>query len=170
METPTPPLTSALVEIARLEGEGHVQELKICLTAVVSVVALSIAFAAPAQAQNQAGGSLVHVQIAGLNVLVPVGVAANLCDVNANILAAQAREGGAECTATSTSTASPGQGGGGGGNQAGGSLVNVQIGDTTVAIPLAVAANICDVNVNVLALQLRTGGATCEAASDAEAS
>ncbi len=146
------------------------KSIKSRLTAVASVVALSMAFAAPAQAQNEAGDSLVNVQIAGLNVLVPVGVAANLCDVNANILAAQAREGGAECTATSTSTASPGQGGGGGGNQAGGSLVNVQIADTTVAIPIAVAANICDVNVNLLAQQLRTGGATCTATSDAEAS
>lgn len=139
------------------------------LTAVASVLALSIAFAAPAQAQNEAGDSLVNVQIAGLNVLVPVGVAANLCDVNANLLIAeQVREGGAECTATSTSTASPGQGGGGG-NQGRGSLVNVQIADTTVAIPIAVAANICDVNVNVLAQQIRSGGATCEATSNSQA-
>jgi len=145
------------------------KSIKSRLTAVASVVALSMAFAAPAQAQNQAGDSLVNVQVADLNVLVPVGVAANLCDVNANVLAAQAREGGATCTATSTSTASPGQSGGGG-NQAGNSLVNVQIDDTTVAIPIAVAADICDVNVNILAQQLRTGGATCEATSSAQAS
>lgn len=141
------------------------------LTAVASVVALSMAFAAPAQAQNQAGDSLVNVQISDLNVLVPVGIAANLCDVNANVLAAQARQGGAQCTADADSTASPGRGGGGGGggnNQAGNSLVNVQIDDTTVAIPIAVAANICDVNVNILALQIREGGATCNATSSAE--
>lgn len=82
----------------------------------------------------------------------------------------QARQGGAECTATSTSTATPGQSGGGG-NQAGNSLVNVQLADTTVAIPIAVAANICDVNVNALiAQQVRDGGATCEATSNANAS
>jgi hypothetical protein len=79
------------------------------LTAVASVVALSMAFAAPAQAQNQAGDSLVNVQIGDLDVLVPVGVAANLCDVNANVLSEQGRQGRAECTADATSTASPGQ-------------------------------------------------------------
>lgn len=145
------------------------KSIKSRLTAVTSVVALSMAFAAPAQAQNEAGDSLVNVQVADLNVLVPVGIAANLCDVNANVLAAQERQGGAECTATSTSTASPGQSSGGG-NQAGNSLVNVQIDDTTVAIPIAVAADICDVNVNILAQQVRDGGATCEATSNAQAS
>jgi hypothetical protein len=139
------------------------------LTAVASVVALSMAFAAPAQAQNQAGDSLVNVQIGDLDVLVPVGVAANLCDVNANVLSEQGRQGRAECTADATSTASPGQSGGGG-NQAGHSLVNVLIDDTTVAIPVAVAANICDVNVNVLAKQVRDGGGSCAATSSAEAS
>jgi hypothetical protein len=147
------------------------KSIKSRLTAVGSVVALSIAFAAPAQAQNQAGDSLVNVQVADLTVLVPVSVAATLCDVNANILAAQAREGGAECTATSTSTASPAPSDGGGGNQAGSSLVNVQLDDTTVAIPVAVAADICDVNINaLLAEQLRTGGATCEATANSQAS
>jgi hypothetical protein len=38
-------------------------------------------------------------------VAVPVGVAANVCDVNANVLATQANNGGASCTATSTSQA-----------------------------------------------------------------
>ncbi len=146
------------------------KSLKSRLTAVASVVALSMAFAAPAQAQNEAGDSLVNVQVAGLNVLVPVSVAANLCDVNANILAAQAREGGATCTADATSTASPAPSEGGG-NEAGGSLVNVQLADTTVAIPISAAANICDVNVNaLLAEQVRSGGATCEATSNSETS
>src|ERR671923_205008 len=99
---------------------------------------------------------------------LPVCVAANLCDVNANVLAEQVREGGADCTATAESIATPGQnGGGGGGNQAGNSLINVQISDVFVLIPIAIAANICDVNVNILAQQLRDGGATCEAASTA---
>ena len=116
---------------------------------------------------NQAGDTLVNVQISDVTVLVPVGVAANLCDVNANVLAEQARADGATCEATAESIATPGQGGGGGGNQAGNSLVNVQIDDLTVEIPIAIAANICDVNVNILAQQLRLGGATCEAVADA---
>ena len=58
----------------------------------------------------------------------------------ANVLAAQERNGGAECDATSTATAQPPSGGGGGGNNAGGSLVNVPIDDLTVAVPIALAA------------------------------
>lgn len=139
------------------------------LATVVSVMAVSLAFAAPASAQNQAGDSLVNVQLSDINVLVPIGVAANLCDVNANILAQQERNGGAQCEATATSTATPGNGGGGGGNRAGNSLVNVQLDDVTVAVPIALAANICDVNVNVLAQQLRNGGASCTADSNASA-
>lgn len=48
-------------------------------------------------------------------------------------------------------------------------LVNVAVTDTTVQVPVAVAANICDVAVNVLASQLADGAAPCDAASDAVA-
>lgn len=57
----------------------------------------------------------------------------------------------------------------------GGGLVNVQVTDVidditvtitdinvSLAAALQLAANLCDVNVNVLAVQLREGGATCE--------
>jgi hypothetical protein len=37
---------------------------------------------------------------------VPIGIAANLCDVNANVLAAQLRTGETTCTATAESIAS----------------------------------------------------------------
>jgi hypothetical protein len=37
--------------------------------------------------------------------------------------------------------------------------------DVNVGVALNLAANICDVNVNVLAQQLRNGGATCETAT-----
>ena len=36
-------------------------------------------------------------------------------------------------------------------------------------IPISVAANVCDVNVNVLAEQLRNGGANCDADAAADA-
>ena len=142
---------------------------KLVALLVVSVAAL--AMSSTAAAQHQAGDSLVNVQIGDITALVPIGVAANLCDINANVLAVQAREGGAECTATATSTATPGPGNknDNGGHQAGNSLVNVQIGDVTLMLPIAIAANVCDVNVNILALQLRQGGATCTADADAEA-
>jgi hypothetical protein len=130
---------------------------------VVAMVA-AMGIAGSASAQHEAGDSLVNVQIGDVTILVPVSVAANLCDVNLNVLAEQRRTGGATCEATAESIASPGRGeAGGGGHQAGNSLVNVQVGDITVLLPLAVAANVCDVNVNVLAQQLRQGGASCDA-------
>jgi hypothetical protein len=139
------------------------------MAAFISVFAVSLAFAAPASAQNQAGDSLVNVQLSGIDVLVPIGVAANLCDINANVLAAQERDDGAECTANAESVATPGQNGGGSGNTAGDSLVNVQISDVEVLVPIALAANICDVNINALAAQDRQRGASCTAVSDATA-
>ncbi|MBA3527143.1 MAG: hypothetical protein H0T82_09520 [Sphingomonas sp.] len=55
---------------------------------------------------------LNDTQIAALNnlnvpitVQVPIGVAANVCDVSANVLAQQAKNGGATCTAESGSQA-----------------------------------------------------------------
>jgi hypothetical protein len=47
---------------------------------------------------------------------------------------------------------------------------NVIIGDVTVQVPVAVAANICDVNVNVIAEQfVGTEDVVCEADADAMA-
>jgi hypothetical protein len=47
-------------------------------------------------------------------------------------------------------------------------LVNVIIGDVTVAVPVAVAANICGVNVNVIAEQfVGTQNPVCTADADA---
>lgn len=48
-------------------------------------------------------------------------------------------------------------------------LVNVAISDTTVQVPVALAANICDTTVNVLATQLADGSAPCDAAADGTA-
>jgi hypothetical protein len=47
--------------------------------------------------------------------------------------------------------------------------VNVQIGDITALIPIAVAANVCDVSVNVLARQLALGDAECDAVATSTA-
>lgn len=58
-----------------------------------------------------------------------------------------------------------------------GGLVNITITDlidgdvlsnnnVALGVALGIAANICDVNVNVLAVQLRNGGATCTAEAE----
>ena len=136
---------------------------------LVSITVL--AGTATASAQNTAGDSLVNVQIGDVTILVPVAVAANLCDLSVNVLARQLEAGDTTCVATAESIATPGNGGGNGngGNTAGNSLVNVQIGDITAKLPIAVAANVCDVDVNVLAAQLAVGDATCVADADSTA-
>jgi acyl-CoA hydrolase len=129
--------------------------------------ALALALVAPVSAGNQAGNSLVNVQVSDTTIAVPIALAANLCDIDVNVLARQADIGRTTCTATAESVATPG--GGGGGNKAGDSLVNVQIDDLEVLLPIGVAANICDVNANVLAAQLDLGPTTCDAVANAEA-
>ena len=59
--------------------------------------------------------ALVDVTIGDVTVQLPIGLAANVCDINAAVLvAAIADTGSAECTATAESIATngPGQGGG----------------------------------------------------------
>jgi hypothetical protein len=73
-----------------------------------AVTAVALASAAPASAQPVEQDGLVNVNIQDVEVLVPVSVAANICDVNVGILARQERQGGAECNATAESIASPG--------------------------------------------------------------
>jgi hypothetical protein len=131
-------------------------------------LALSLALAgavAAAPGGNTAGDTLINVQISDVTILVPVAVAANLCDINVNVLARQVDLGDTDCDATAESFASPGWNNGGGGNQAGNSLVNVQIDDLFVGVPIAVAANLCDVSVNVLATDIGTGDAECDASA-----
>jgi hypothetical protein len=54
---------------------------------------------------------LVNVNVQGLalavpvSVALPIGVAANVCGINASVLAVSNQVGGATCTATSTSNA-----------------------------------------------------------------
>lgn len=84
--------------------------------------ALTTATAFPAMAQNQDSSGLVTVNVANVannlaqnlkvnvsqipvTVQVPVGIAANVCGVDANVLAQQKGSGGATCDATSTSKA-----------------------------------------------------------------
>lgn len=88
--------------------------------AASAALAMSLA-AVPALAQQQEGlvnvnlGDVVLQEIASdinvdvsqipVTVQVPVGVAANVCGVNANVLAEQKKAGDATCDATSTSQA-----------------------------------------------------------------
>jgi hypothetical protein len=142
------------------------KRLRLSLMTATLAVSLCIA-AAPANAQQQ---GLVNVDISGNTVQVPIAVAANICDVNVAVLVSDLRDDAAMCNATgdadAITPAGPG-GGGGGGDQTG--LVNVIISGNTVQVPLAVAANVCDVNVAVLVDMLNDSAATCTADASSHA-
>ena len=142
---------------------------KLFATLLVACTTLVAGVLPATAANNRAGDSLVNVQVGDITILVPVSVAANLCDIDVNVLAEQVETGDTNCDATAESIATPGDGSAGSTNRGGNSLVNVQIGDITALIPIAVAANVCDVAVNILAGQLGTGDATCNAVSTSTA-
>jgi hypothetical protein len=114
--------------------------------------------AIPASAAAQQNG-LVNVALVGNTVQVPVAVAANICNVQANVIASNNFGGNSLCTSASRSTATGGGGGGGGGSQSG--LVNVAITGNTVQVPIGVAANVCNVQANVIASGNFGGNGTC---------
>ena len=137
------------------------------LTAVLAVVAASFVAAAPAGAQTQQEG-LVNVNLEGIDIGVPISVAANICDLDVNVLADSRQLGETACTAEAESTAVFGPSQGGGSPRQEG-LVNVNVSDVVVKVPISVAANICDVAVNVLAQQREMGRATCDAVATSNA-
>ena len=143
------------------------------LMVISMTVVLSLALAAPAMAApgDVEQDGLVNVNVGDVTIQLPLAIAANVCDVNVNVLAEQLETGDAECTVEAESGAViPGIGDGDGdGNVDQEGLVNVNVGDVTLQLPVAVAANVCDVNVNVLARQLKSGDATCDAAAESDA-
>ena len=112
---------------------------------------------------NQTG--LVNVNVGDVTVQVPIAVAANICGVNVAALAVDvAQFGQATCDALSTATvpATVTPSSGGPVNQTG--LVNVHVGNVTPQLPVSVAANVCGLNVAVLAVNVLQGvDVTCTA-------
>ena len=154
----------------------------IAAASALSALALA-AVSTPALAANNQQSGLVNVNVQDVTaqvpvtVSVPVGVAADVCNVGAAVLAQQANAGQASCTAVTGSTAlnqaiaqSITTGGSGSNNQQSG-LVNVNVQGLTiqapisVAVPVGVAANVCNVSAAVLADQANAGGASCTATS-----
>lgn len=82
--------------------------MKARVVAALAATAMSIGvLAGPAAAQPVITGGLVNITITDLlnnnqvNVQVPIGVAANVCGVSANVLA-QSRDQTVSCTSSST--------------------------------------------------------------------
>ena len=136
-------------------------------------MALSLALGAGAStgaAQTRQNG-LVNLNLENITVQVPIGVAANVCDVNVAILANLVDTGAAgTCTAVADATArdvTVGSPTPGATTQNG--LVNVNISNVTIQVPIAAAVNICDVNVAVLAALSDVAGASCDATAGSHA-
>ena len=149
--------------------------IRAAVVALVCAFTLLVGTASNVAAQRNDQDGLVNVNLQEIqlvlpnSVAVPVGIAANVCDVNVLTI----REEGGACTAKNNSfalskaiaDAALGTGGGDGGrnNQDGLVNVNVQglqlVAPVSVALPIGVAANICDVNV----LTIREQGGECDA-------
>jgi hypothetical protein len=143
--------------------------MKVRLAAVVVLaMTMMVIGAAPAGAQVRQEG-LVNVAITDTTVQVPVGVAANICGVAVNVLATAANVGDVDCTATGVAIAEHENGGGGGPVMQEG-LVNLAVTNTTIQVPIAIAANVCGLAVNVLARALNAGDVTCTATGVSKAS
>ena len=129
---------------------------------VAATAALAVGVTAgPASAATQQQG-LVNVSLTDINV--PIGIAANVCNVSANVLASQNFTDLGDCTAISEATTT---GGHSGNNTRQRGLVNVSVSD--VNVPIGVAANVCNVSANVLAAGNFTNTGDCDAISSATA-
>jgi hypothetical protein len=141
------------------------QTLKAPLVSLALALAMMFAVAMPANAQPVDQEGLVNVNIGDVTVQVPVAIAANVCGVAVNVLAELVADGDVECEAIAESEARSQGNGQGPVNQEG--LININLGDVTVQVPVAVAANICGVAVNALAQVDLEGEVTCEAIAEA---
>ena len=134
---------------------------KLLITALLAAAGLVLT-ATPATAATQRG--LVNVNVEDVLVQVPVAVAANVCDVTVAVLAQGLVEGPATCDAEAESMTISTPTTGRGAHQEG--LVNVNLDDVTILVPISVAANICDVTVAVLSGALLEGPTTCDALAE----
>lgn len=139
------------------------------VTLFLAVLLAVAATVSPATAARQNG--LVNINIEDNVVQVPVAVAANVCNVDVAILVGLLRDTGSTvCNSEAFSGAMvqdrPNDSGGTRQN----GLINVNLENNTVQIPIAAAANICDVTVAVLVGEILKNDATqCDANAGAEA-
>jgi len=134
---------------------------KTVAVAATGALALGVSAGPASAANNTRQEGLVNVAVTDVNV--PIGVAANVCNVQANVLAANNFQDPGTCTAISDATAT----GGGSNNTRQEGLVNIAV--TDVNIPIGIAANVCQVQANVLAAGNFQDSGRCTAIADATA-
>ena len=110
---------------------------------------------------------LVNVNLTGATVQVPLALAANVCDVTVAVLVSELDDGSAPCDASADSGAMLTAPEGGPVEQDG--LVNLNLTDLVIQLPISVAANVCDVDVAVLTGAVADAASPCDAAGLAEA-
>jgi hypothetical protein len=144
--------------------------MKIRATMAAFAAALfCLAGASAASAQTHQNG-LVNLNLENITVQVPIGVAANVCDVNVAVLANLVDTGATQpCTALANTDASAVTVGAPTGTTTQNGLVNVNVSDVTVQVPIAAAVNICDVNPAVLAALTDVAGSSCDATANSHA-
>jgi hypothetical protein len=133
------------------------KQISVCVSAFILSVTLR---SSPVEAQTTQEG-LVNVNIEDVTIQIPVGVAANICDVDINVLVSDMQQGPTSCQAGTISLANDEGGGGRPARQEG--LVNVNLQDVSAQVPIAVAANVCNVAVNILVQELQQGLVDCQA-------
>lgn len=137
------------------------------LTAATALAAgATVSMAAPALAAPPTQSGLVNVNVSDLVVQVPIGIAANVCDVDVAVLVQDLIDDAAACNASATpdATADITRPAGGPTTQEG--LVNVNVSDIAIQAPIGVVANVCDVNVAVLTGLLADDAAACTGSAD----
>ena len=136
------------------------------IVTVTLVVLMAMASTASAMGARQSG--LVNINLENNVVQVPIAIAANVCGVTVAVLVQDLADGQAACTAlsksTAVATATPAERGG---QTRQDGLINVNIEDNTVQVPIAAAANICDVSVLVLVQNFLGGATKCDAKAGA---
>ena len=138
-----------------------------------AVVLSSMVAATSASAARQTG--LVNINVEDNVVQVPVAVAANVCNVSiAAVLAVVAEGGSTTCDAFATNeteaTITPADPSDRETRQRG--LINVNIQDNIIQVPIAVAANLCDIDIALLAaavLELPNAETDCTATAGSQA-
>jgi hypothetical protein len=137
-----------------------------------SFAALTMALGAgagTAGAQTTQNG-LVNLNLENVTVQVPIGVAANVCDVNVAVLANLVDTGGTtHCRSIADAAGNAVTVGAPTGTTTQNGLVNVNLSNITIQVPIAAAVNICDVNAAVLASLVDTAGASCDATAKSHA-
>jgi hypothetical protein len=120
--------------------------------------ASSVMLSGSAQAQQD---GLVNLNIDDVTVQIPVSAAANICGVAVNVLAMGIVQGPVDCQAGSIALAEDDDGSAEPPDQDG--LINVNITNVDVQVPIDVAANVCGVSVTALAAALLEGPVDCAA-------